>query len=234
MSSWASVTYTIIEYLFGEHDGLGEKSDSENPVANEKHRTEQGQILSEEPRLLEVLGFRFLVNETKMEETKKCGPDLPSQNYEEGPPCPETFHDSETLAVCVGATSRVVSILVSGSNRLCLGGRTDLFLEPDTVYDNFIHLVVWLPGWGFAHTLGPIHGTAIGDGGGRKGGPVPKSLRETVPIHPEPTLAELGLLAHSTVDSILFGDGWRWKPLIVCGQLRLGAVVLVGGTEGDV
>lgn len=226
-------TYAIIEYLFGEHDRLGEESDSEDPVADEERGAEQGEIFSEEPRLLEVLGLRFLVNEPEMEETKKCGPDPPPQNCEESPPCPETPHDSQTLAVRVGAASGIVSVLVSGSNRLGLGVGTDLFLEPDTVNHNFIHLVLWFPGRGFAHTMGPIHGAAIRDGRRRKGGPVPKPFRETVPIHPEPTLAELCLFAHPTVDTILFCDGWRRKPLIVCaGQLRLRAVVLVGAFDG--
>jgi len=49
-------------------------------------------------------------------------------------------------------------------------------------------------------------------------------------MDPEPTLAELCLLAHLTVDSVLFGDYWWWEPLIVGGQLQFGAVVFVGGT----
>jgi hypothetical protein len=34
--------YAIIEYFVGKRDGFGKESDSENPVANEEQRTEQG------------------------------------------------------------------------------------------------------------------------------------------------------------------------------------------------
>lgn len=64
--------------------------------------------------------------------------------------------------------------------------------------------------------------------------PRSKSLCETVPIRPQPTLTELGLFAGWTIDTILFGNDWRWEPLIVGGKLRLGTVVLRGGTRGDV
>lgn len=61
-----------------------------------------------------------------------------------------------------------------------------------------------------------------------------KSLSEIVPIHPQLTPAELGLFAHLTIDTILFGDGWRRKPLVVGGQLILGTAALAGGTKGDI
>jgi hypothetical protein len=169
-----------------------------------------------------------------MEETKKRRPNPPSQKGEEGPPCPETFNDIETLAVCGSATGRVVSVFVSGSNGLGLGGRIGLFLEPNTVYDHLVHLVVQLPGRGFAHTMRSIHGATVRDRRRRRRSSVPKSLREAVPIHPQLTLTELGPFVHLTVDTILFGNDRRWKPLIICGQLGLGAVVLGGGTMGDV
>ena len=79
--------------------------------------------------------------------------------------------------------------------------------------------------------MGSIDGATIRDGGRRRCGPVTKSPREVAPMHLEPTPAELCLFAHLTLDAVLFGDYWGWKPLIVGGQLQFRAVVPVGGSN---
>ena len=214
--------------------GSGKEGDSKNPVANEEQSTEQSHIFSEEPSLLGVAGFRFLVNETEAEETKKCRPNPPPENDQEGRLCPEAFDGRQTLAVCVGATGRVVAVFLDGSKGLSLRGRVILLLEPDTVYNDFVHLVVWVSRRKFAHTMRSIHRATIRNRGRRRCGPVPEPPREIVPIHPEPTLSELGLFANPTVDAILLGDYRRWKPLIVGGRFQLRAVALVGGSGDNV
>ena len=48
-------------------------------------------------------------------------------------------------------------------------------------------------------------------------------------MRPESTLAELCLFAHPTLNTVLFGDRWRWKPLIIGRQLQSRAAGLVDG-----
>ena len=61
-----------------------------------------------------------------------------------------------------------------------------------------------------------IERAIIRDGGRRRRGPVAKS-HEVVPMRLEPNLAEIRLFAHLTLDAVLFGDYWGWKPFIVGG-----------------
>jgi len=51
-------------------------------------------------------------------------------------------------------------------------------------------------------------------------------------MHPEPALAELGLLADLTINTVLFGGCWGRKPLIVAGQFQFGAVFRVRAFDG--
>lgn len=80
--------------------------------------------------------------------------------------------------------------------------------------------------------MGSIHSTTVRDRGCRRSGPVPEPLREIVPERPQPITAELGAFSPLTIKTILFGDDWRRKPLVVGRKLELGAALLVTGT-GD-
>lgn len=210
------------------------EGECENPIADEEQRTEQSQCLSEEPGLLCIIAFRFIVDETETEETKKSGPDPPAYDDQGGRLCPETFHCGRTLAVCVGAAGGILAVLVDGVEGLGLSRSIVVVIEPGAINNHFIHLVVRLPGGRFAHTMRSIHGTAVQNGGRRGLGPVTKSPLEVVPMYPEPTLVELGLPPHGVIDAILFGDHWRWEPLIVGGQFQFGAVVPAGGTDDGI
>lgn len=80
--------------------------------------------------------------------------------------------------------------------------------------------------------MGSIHSATIQDRGRRRCRVIPKSPRKVVPIHPQPTLAELGLFAaHLTIDPILFGDNWGREPSVVGRKLKFGPVVLVSRAE---
>ena len=55
-----------------------------------------------------------------------------------------------------------------------------------------------------------------------------------VPIHPQPTLAELGPFACLAIDAVLFGNDWGRKPLIVARKLELGTGILAGRTNDGI
>ena len=142
------------------------EGECKNPITDEEQRAEQSQSLSEEPSLLRVVGFRFVVDETETEETKKRRPNPPPYNDQGGRFCPETFHDSQALAVCVGAAGGILAaVFVDGGQGFGLRRRTVAFIKPGPIDNHFIHLVIRLPRERFARTMRSVDRATVQNGG---------------------------------------------------------------------